>query len=158
MITKLRAFTLLEMLMSIGIMTLVISMVYFMYVSFSEQVYSYFKDSTSSNEVYGFYSQFRTDAYQANTIIKKGNTLVFNFYNNTEVFYDFDDEKLIRRQLDQNQIIYLGGYSFSNIRKRNNGEILINQIKFETLLLGRKIDFIINKRYPSHFLIELNGY
>lgn len=156
--TKLKAFTILEMLMSLGVMTLVISMVYFMYVSFSSQVYGYFNDASSSNQVYGFYKQFRKDAYQATNITKKNNSLILYFYDKKEVYYNFESTQLVRKQFEQLDSIILKEFKISYLGNKKYTKNIVNKITFKTMLLGREIDFTINKKYPCNVLIDINGY
>lgn len=149
--SKIKAFTILEMLMSIGIITLIISMLYFVYVSFSSQVSEYYKESRSVNDTYNFYSQLRLDAYQANTIFKEGDNIVFEFYDNKKVFYFLDGTFLVRKQNNMNNKIYLKDYHVNEI-KSNHLKLLINEMEFKTQLMGRPFNFKVNKTYPSFLL------
>lgn len=147
--TKLKAFTILEMLMSLGVMSLIVSFVYFLYVSFSGQVQDYFKTTTTTEEVYGFYTQFRKEVYLATSIKSVKNKLQLVNYDEKVVEYYFDSKFLIRKQQNQTDSLRLVDFDWKYLSNRNSKEQLVNNIVFKTLLYGKEIEFSINKSYPS---------
>ena len=61
--SRVKAFTVLEMLINIVIMAIIVSMVYYLYSSFTQQVYAYQNTSEEERALQQFYVQMKTDFY-----------------------------------------------------------------------------------------------
>ena len=152
---SLRAFTILEMLINIAIMSIIVGMVYYIYTSFSKQVSFYQSDVEEKNSVSNFCLQIKTDFFKADKIIGNKNSFEVIMYDTSKtVNYEVENDFLYRIQ---NQIIDSLRINKINVSSKENfdfKESYIEKIEIQTFLFDEIIEFAAAKKYPG--LLEFN--
>jgi len=143
------AFTVIEMLFTIAITSVVISVVYVIYANFSKQVYSYFYESTHANEVYSFYQQMKLDAFYANAMLYENQEIVFDYYNGINIHYKKKGDTIFRfRQNKKETGIYIHNLKIYKPKVKLLNKKLVDQISFESRIYEKPIRFSVFKNYP----------
>ncbi len=153
--SSVKAFTVLEMLINMVIMSIIVTMVYYLYTSFSQQVYSYQNATDEGRVLQSWYGQLKKDCYLANKIIETPDgVLEFHFYDNHMVHYKYENQRLLRLQatdtLDM-KALKLDTETFEHVL---TNEQLVYKIAVATELFGETIDIAVAKKYAPNLTMQ----
>lgn len=153
MTKKQPAFTVIEVLLTIAITGVVISLIYVIYVNFSKQVYSFFHNSIVSNEVHAFYQQMKVDAFQSNKMQYINNEIIFSNYNTSEVRYKKEGDSIYRYfKENKGAGVYVNNITVKPFNLLSSGKQLAEKISLESKIYDQPIQFTIFKNYPMTFM------
>ncbi len=145
---KLGAFTVLEVLFTLLLSAIIISMVYSIYSTFSGQTYKLFKEVTNTSEVHTFFSKMNEEVYKAQNVFYDKKKLVLHSYNDTNILYHYDKDSLKRYQNDLfTGSIFVKDFKVQQNSKRLDGRVI--KIQYSTSIFGEEVSFDIIKNYPE---------
>ncbi|SEK29847.1 hypothetical protein SAMN04487910_0191 [Aquimarina amphilecti] len=153
--SKVRAFTILEMLINLTIMSIIMGLIYFAYASFVKQVINYQVSIDEQNELTTSYVQLRTDFFNAERIVKSYKGFKVIPYNNKEIEYKITDKYLIRRQVHMLDTLSINKLTISSDFNIITKEDLITKMIVETTLFDEPIEFVIAKDYAPNLKLKL---
>ncbi|WP_298538919.1 type II secretion system protein [uncultured Aquimarina sp.] len=153
--SKVRAFTILEMLINLTIMSIIMGLIYFAYASFVKQVVNYQASIDEQNELTTSYVQLRTDFFNAERIVKSYKGFKVIPYNNKEIEYKITEKYLIRRQVHMLDTLSINKLTISSDFNSITKEDLITKMMIETTLFDEPIEFIIAKDYAPNLKLKL---
>jgi len=153
---KIKAFTILEMIINLALMSIIISMVYFVYSFFSETVSDYSNMSEENFETQLFYMLLKDDFYLSDKVVSL-NEGDFNivFYNEETITYIQKNEYLFRQkglQIDSLKVTELQ-FEFLLNDTKEASEKLIKSITVKSLLYNKEVPLFVYKNYFSNYLI-----
>lgn len=147
------AFTVIEILLTIAITSVIISVIYVIYANFSKQVHSFFYNSITSSEVYSFYQQMRVDAFQSNSMQYFNNEIVFEKYNTSEIRYKKEGDSMYRYfKGNKGRGAFVNTIKGYPLKVTYKGKKLVEKISLETKIYDQPIQFTIFKNYPTTFV------
>lgn len=147
--TNLNAFTILEVLMNIVIMSIIIGMVYFVYSSFSKQISFYRMDVAEENTLNSFYLRLKTDFFQTDKIIGSTKSFEAIMYDNTKIFYKVEKGYLYRIQNGNRDSLKIKKLDVSSKTYHETQEKLIEKVRLITILFETPLELTFAKGYPS---------
>jgi hypothetical protein len=150
---KLRAFTILEMLINITIMSIIIGMVYYIYSSFSKQIIFYQDDIQEEYVLTSFCLRLKRDFYNAEKIKGSINSLELISYSNKIINYEVGGEFLYRRQQNDVDSLRISKLDVSMLANPMTKENLVQKAQITAFLFGENINFTVMKKYPGIFEI-----
>ncbi|MFD2561889.1 PulJ/GspJ family protein [Aquimarina rubra] len=153
--SKVKAFTILEMLINLTIMSIIMGLIYFAYASFVKQVINYQASIDEQNELTTSYVQLRTDFFNAERIVKSYKGFKVIAYNNKEIEYKITDKFLIRRQIEMLDTLPIKKIKISTDFNSITKEDLVTKMSIGTTLFDEPIEFIITKDYAPNFKLKL---
>lgn len=153
--SKLKAFTILEMLINLTIMSIIMGLIYFAYSSFVQQVINYQKSIDEQNELTRIYVQLKTDFYKADKVIKTFKGFQTVPYNNKRIEYRITDKYLIRNQLGMLDTLDIQKVSVISYTNEISSEDLVTKIEVRTLLFEEPLLFTLVKEYAPNLKIKL---
>ncbi|WP_299242529.1 type II secretion system protein [uncultured Aquimarina sp.] len=153
--SKVRAFTILEMLINLTIMSIIMGLIYFAYASFVKQVVNYQASIDEQNELTTSYVQLRTDFFNAERIVKSYKGFKVIPYDNKEIEYKITEKYLIRRQVHMLDTLSINKLTISSDFNSITKEDLITKMMIETTLFDEPIEFIIAKDYAPNLKLKL---
>ncbi|UZO80689.1 hypothetical protein NBT05_17320 [Aquimarina sp. ERC-38] len=153
--SSVKAFTIMEMLINLVIMSIIMGLIYFAYSSFAQHISSYRKDIEQQNSITRMYNQLKTDLYESEKVVRTDKGFDVIFYNNRKIEYGISNKTIIRRQLQNTdtleiQHIKIIENDFSSTLKR-----AVSQIKIVTQLYDENLNFSVYKYYPPNFKMKL---
>ncbi len=128
--TKLQAFTILEMLLSMLVVSVIISIGYSMYANLNQQIQQFMGATTSNIELWQWQHQLEMDFHNAENIrLIKAQHIEISNYQNTKVSYHFTRNQLVRKQ--EQRVDYLDCKSFSVVLcdSLSEGKSEVKQVK-----------------------------
>ncbi len=146
--TNLKAFTILEMLINIAIMSIIIGMVYFVYSSFAKQVSFYQMDVEEENTLSSFCLRLKADFFKADRIIGADNSFELVAYNTESIYYEVQNNYLFRRQQRDVDSLKIDKIDISSIIDPLTKESLVQKAQITTYLFDKKMEFTVAKKYP----------
>jgi len=156
---KLSAFTILEMLINIAIMSIIIGMVYYIYSSFSKQIVFYQDDIQEEYILTSFCLRLKRDFYNAEKIKGSINSLELRSYNNNIINYEVGGEFLYRIQENDVDSLKISKLEVSILVNPMTKEDLVQKAEIIAFLFGERINFTVMKKYPGIFEIPtVYGY
>ncbi|MBQ4821389.1 hypothetical protein [Aquimarina sp. MMG016] len=152
---KVKAFTILEMLVNLTIMSIIMGMIYFAYSSFVQQVISYQNSIDEENELNRSYVQLKTDFFNAEKVIKSFKSFKIVSYNGKEVSYKITDKYLVRKQIQMLDTLFIDDVKLSSELNVITKEDLITEIAVKTTLFDEPVEFTITKDYAPNLKLNL---
>lgn len=147
--TNLSAFTILEVLINIVIMSIIIGMVYFVYSSFSKQISLYRMDVEEEQALSSFYLRLKTDFFQTDKIIGSAKSFEAIMYDNTKVFYKVEKGYLYRIQNGNRDSLKIKKLDVSSKPHPVTHENMIEKVRLTTMLFEEPMELTVAKKYPS---------
>jgi prepilin-type N-terminal cleavage/methylation domain-containing protein len=158
--TRLKAFTILELLVAMAITGLVVSISGLVYNMLDSQFFSYRKSNEAIVSVFLLDSSLRKDFFEGRSIIAADDrTLIIVKHDVVE--YRFNDEAVLRIQAGRTDTFYLSAQNIKmlldNIEESPGA---INELSFETEVMGESEAFHYLKRCGTEMMInkEEDGY
>lgn len=150
--TKLNAFTVLEVLITMGVMAIIVSLTYLLYGSFSQQVLNFQQNSIEEQNYEQFISQLKMDVFEAEKIVQGNNTLEFRFYNNLRsISYEVNATEITRTQNILKESLAIKNITIQTIE----GSIdLVNKLLINTSLFNEDLEVEIIKVYPPNLSMQ----
>lgn len=153
--SKVKAFTILEMLVNLTIMSIIMGLIYFAYASFVKQVVNYQHSIDEQNELTSSYVQLKLDFYNSDRIVKGYQRFTILTYDNKEVVYDITDKYLIRKQLHMRDTLPLHSLKIDSDFNVYTKEDLVTKIEVNTDLFEEPIKFVVTKDYAPNLKLKL---
>ena len=158
---KLKAFTLMELLIGMIISSIIIGFSYSGYRIIYSQFLDHKKVKKSILETAAINSILNNDFSNAQLIWTNDENQLDVYYNDKrELHYEFQDEYILRRD---NEIIDTFNIGAQNIQKKilfgNDYDYknLTTEFSFESVILGEKETFHFAKTYSAETLINIEG-
>lgn len=148
LVNRLKAFTVMEVLINILLMAILVGMIYFVYSSFVQQVRFYERNTAEQNALITFCTQLKRDFFEAEKITNSTSSFQVVFYDTQVVDYRIGKNYLYRKQGQNKDSLKIRAISKKWISGQNQD--LLNQINFQTVLYDNPIDYKISKEYPSN--------
>jgi len=146
--TSLKAFTLLEVLINITIMSIIIGLVYYIFSSLGQQFRIYQNSLLQKTNLRSFQVNLNQDFFLANRIYGEKNQFELINYNDAIIYYNLNDGFLYRTQgslTDSIEVVSMKIFSEDYISNEN----LVTGVSIRTSLFNESIDLNVQKRYPS---------
>ncbi len=143
---KIKAFTILEIVISLAIMSIIIAMVYTIYTLMSAQLFEYSDQTEQVNAYNQINVTFKRDLHNA-IKIKEINNQVYLLSGKDTVQYEIFENKLVR---STQTMVDTFRVKVSKFKKMNEDELLGNKIqRFETSyeLFDQTIDALYFKNF-----------
>lgn len=153
--SKVKAFTILEMLVNLTIMSIIMGLIYFAYASFVKQVVNYQHSIDEQNELTSSYVQLKLDFYNADRIVKGYQRFTILTYDNKEVVYNITDRYLVRSQLHMKDTLPLQSLKIDSDFNVYTKEDLVTKIEVNTDLFEEPIKFVVTKDYAPNLKLKL---
>ncbi|NHF59000.1 hypothetical protein FK220_006595 [Flavobacteriaceae bacterium TP-CH-4] len=147
--TNLRAFTILEVLINIVIMSIIIGMVYFVYSSFSKQIYFYRSDVEEELALSSFCLRLKADFFQAEKIIGTAYSFEVVRYDTNRIQYEVANGFIYRTQAGNRDSLRIDKIEISSKIDPITNENLIRKAQLSTILFEAPMEFTVAKKYPS---------
>ena len=144
-----KAFTILEMLINIAIMSIIIGMVYYAYSSFAKQVSYYQSGVIEQNELDSFCLQLKTDFFNAEKIVGSTDSFEVFFYNTKSIKYEIKNGFLLRKQNQNVDSLRIRKVNVTTISNPDMNEILVQKAIITTYLFDEPIEYMVTKKYPT---------
>ena len=160
---KVKAFTLVELLVSMLISSIVISMAYVSYDIVYKQFSNYKNINKKINEVILIDMLLKNDFFQAKEIYcKTSDKLIFKDKQNHENTYLFTPGYIIRKSNEVNDTLFIGAskilFKFQNEELFSDNASLTNKLMdefcFESFVLGEIEQFHYKKEYAADVLMN----
>ncbi len=143
---KLKAFTVLEMLINMAITAIIIGTVYYAYLSFSKQVSLYQKTIEEEMNLDSFLTQLKTDFFKAEKIIQsKDQSFNIIFYNEEEINYSANDNYFLRVQNSNVDSIEIKKIDIQTEVNTVNQEKRVKKATVFCSLFSESIEFSVSK-------------
>jgi len=154
--SKVKAFTILEMLVNLTIMSIIMGMIYFAYSSFVQQVIGYQKSVQEQNELTSSYVQLKMDFYTAEKVVKNDKKFTVVFYDvSKKVIYNFTDKYLIRKQLNMLDTLAVEELKVEVQKNEITNEDLVKTLRVKTRLFDEPMEFVIHKTDAPNIVLKL---
>jgi len=154
--SKVKAFTILEMLVNLTIMSIIMGMIYFAYSSFVQQVIGYQKSVQEQNELTSSCVQLKMDFYTAEKVVKNDKKFTVVFYDvSKKVSYNFTDKYLIRKQLNMLDTLAVEELKVEVQKNEITNEDLVKTLRVKTRLFDEPMEFVIHKTYAPNIVLKL---
>lgn len=148
---SLKAFTIMEMLINMVIMSIIIGMVYYAYSSFAKQI-SYFQISVQKEiNLDTFLLQLKTDFFKAEKIVQTNasNSFEVTFYNDNKINYTIKNNSLLRTQNSNVDSLLINKIYLETTTNPINQEKLVQKTTIICSLFNEPIEFVVTKNYPT---------
>ncbi|SRX75260.1 hypothetical protein [Aequorivita antarctica] len=158
---KIKAFTILEMIINLALMSIIVSMVYVVYGYFSKNMTEYSLMTTENFEMASFNTRLKEDFYKADKIIStNGGKFTVIFYDETSVVYRQGEQYLYRENSITRDSIRSKGVTFTFLYSDlpKNSENLIKNVLVNAELYGNDVSLFAYKKYFSNYLNLKNEY
>lgn len=146
---KINAFTILEVLINMVIMSIIIGLVYFIYSSFSKQIIFYQSDVENENKVGNFCLQLKSDFFNAEKVVKSQDGFNILFYDTKAINYKINENLLIRKQYQNLDSLPIKNINLTTVNNKINQENFIQKITCIIYLFDETIEFNVSKKYPN---------
>src|ERR1035437_4240342 len=154
---KLKAFTLLELLIAMVISSIVVAFGYSVYSLMYKQYLSYKKTKTEIVKTMQFNTVLTNDFYNSEEITFSENTIVIFKKNNEPLLYTFNDNFILRKT---NEITDTFKIATTNIqgkfvfKNESFQSTLIDEFSFDSQLSGDVQHFLFAKNYSAATLLN----
>lgn len=151
---KIKSFTLLELMISLLISGIVISISYYVYFLFSAQFVNQQKRSNTVIEFQLFQKAFQND--MANALFVSDSlekTMVMFNSDSANIYYFFAKDIFVRSRNEKNDTFSFPG-RITNLKYLNDSIFVITEIEVETILEKVKINSVFSKRYSAHQIMQ----
>jgi len=153
--SKVKAFTILEMLINLTIMSIIMGLIYFAYSSFVQQVMNYQKSIEQQNKLSRIYVQLKTDFYNADRVVRNNKNFAIVKYDTKEITYKATDKYLIRNQIGVLDTLLIDDITIVSHPNLETKEDLITKMVIKTKLFEEPIEFVVIKEYAPNLTIKL---
>lgn len=158
---KIKAFTILEMIINLAFMSIIVSMVYMIYGYFSKNMTEYSLMTSENFEMASFNTRLKEDFYKADKIVSlNGKEFKILFYDETFVNYRQGEQYLYRENSNTKDSIRSNGIAFTFLypdSPKNPGN-LVKNILVSAELYGNAVSLFAYKNYFSNYLNLKNEY
>lgn len=151
---KVKAFTILEMLINLTLMSIIMGLIYFAYSSFVQQVINYQTAIHEENSLNQIYVQLKTDVFEAEKIVGSNTSFKTIPYNGKEIHYKNSGGFLIRKQAQVLDTLLIRAVNVVTRTNKITKEELITEIKVETSLYNEPIAFKVFKEYAPNIKLQ----
>ncbi len=153
--SKVKAFTILEMLINLTIMSIIMGLIYFAYSSFVQQVINYQSSIEQQNKLSRTYVQLKADFYNADRIVRNNKDFAILKYNTKEIRYKVTGTYLIRNQAGMLDTLQIDDIHMESNLNLITKEELITKMVVKTMLFEEPIEFMVIKEYAPNLTIKL---
>lgn len=153
---KLKAFTLVELLVTMLISSIVIGICYTSYQIVSKQFNDYKALNEKTVEVMLLNELIEKDFLQADSVMKD-NMNVVCFNNNNQITYNFNNNRILRKQTEVQDTFFIQSENVQlkfDDKIAENYQSLIDELSFEAKVIGEQEHFIYRKTYAADVLIR----
>ena len=150
---KLKAFTLLELLIGMIISSIVIAIGYASYNMIYKQYLLYKSYRTELVEFAGLNSELHNNFYNSERVKAKETSLFFEFKNEKEIVFEFNDEFILRKEKESIDTFKVNVLNYKFFLQ-NESNIIVNAISFDSELLKEMVQLRFEKMYSAEKLIE----
>ncbi len=152
---KFKAFTLLEIIITLALMSIVVSLVYVVYGYLARNLNDYAVMSNENYELRQFFTQLKEDIYHCDlltTTNKKDYRL--KFYDESIITYSLIDNYLHRKVGNTNDSIAIDVLSLNYLWQTSNYTLVpITEMRVTSKLYGKEVSFYVYKEYaPDHLI------
>lgn len=154
---KIRAFTLLELLIGMIISSIVIGFCYMSYSIIYKQYMSYKILKLEIVETIQFNSILNADFISAETILFDENILILNSTNRSQLQYDFNDNNILRKDGEVTDTFKLFPTNILPqylIESEQSISSIVNDFSFDSNVLGEPEHFHFTKNYSAETMIN----
>lgn len=152
---KIKAFTILEIVISMAVMAIIITMVYLVYIFFTKNTSEYASMLTENFEMELFYSLLKEDFYKSEKVlVQEDNGFLVVYYDQREVSYYSKARFLFREIQNKKDSIPLGYLEVNTLFEKpmQATENLVQSVTINSELLKQGIPLFVFKEYPSNYL------
>nr|WP_299384800.1 hypothetical protein [Allomuricauda sp.] len=149
-----KGFTVMEVLLTTLISSIIIGMVYFTYVSYTQQLLLFQNGVEEKNHVNRFLFQLKTDFFNSEKVLRKAEAFQVVFYDTKTIDYKIRDGILFREENGQKDSIQVLTSSFETLTDDFHQQELVRLASLNASLFNKPLEFVVGKDYPT--LIQLN--
>jgi len=154
---KLKAFTVIELIMSLLISSVVIAIAFYAFLFLNKQFIRYNSRSGEINEYIIFKTAVENDLKNSEYLLDSTGLLVFKGTNNSDIIYQVSGDYIVRQNefsIDTFKIANTG-FIASYDPKSNN---IINGLLFKPVLLGQDLEIKFDKPFSAEQLMKAERY
>ena len=151
---KLKAFTILEIIIALALTSIIVSMVYAFFLFMSKSTNNYITHSTENMLVQLFYTNLKREAYISEEIVSTNSeNFDMNFYNGEKVQYSMKGDYLFRSKNNQRDSIRVKNVSIEavDLPSLKNNNHLVESIHISAHLFDNEIPMRVYKNYFSKY-------
>ncbi|MFC5048343.1 type II secretion system protein J [Aquimarina hainanensis] len=146
---SIKAFTILEMLVNLAIMSIILGLIYFAYSTFVDQIRLYRESMEQQDKLSGMYLRMKTDFYEAVKIIKTPEGFSAIGYDESSIGYTVQPQQLIRTQGMIKDTIAIEKVVLFSETDKNTGEIYIHKAEIRTTMFEESLSLWVAKQYKA---------
>ncbi len=154
---KVKAFTLLEIIIVLIISSTVITLAFWSYLNVSKYLKTYNENETLNQELVLFLSHFSNDISKAYTITEEKGYLHVNYYNSDPIEYDFYEDFIIRYFQNYPDTFKVSAVNYSYATEPLNDN-WISEIHLTLQASGVEYPLVFNKYYTNQQLFQAYEY
>lgn len=158
---KIKAFTILEIIINLALMSIIVSMVYVVYGYFSKNMTEYSLMTAANFKMDSFNTRLKEDFYNADKIFSiNENEFRVVFYDETYVNYRQEEHYFYRENGNRRDSVHCKGIAFTLLHPDSKGasENLIKNVLVSAELYGNEVSLFAYKNYFSNYLNLKNEY
>lgn len=150
---KIKAFTIMEIVINLAIIGIIVTITYSAYLFFSRSLYEYTNASSENFEQQFFYQKIMDDFYTCQYVTKMSeNTFKIVFYNKTFVQYKHKQGYLFREQNGTVDSIKVTMLTTKLLEKNKvQSDSIIENISLKASLFEQEIPMYVNKEYFADY-------
>lgn len=155
---KLKAFTLMELVVTMIISSIVIGMGYSAYSIIYKQYLNYKSLRTELMDVAGLNAELAANFYHCSRVLKQGeNGLCFELKKDKKINFEFSEQYILRKENDLIDTFKVAAkncvfkYLLDDTDKKAS---LVHTFSFDSELLKEKVHFYFEKEYSSEIVIK----
>ncbi len=141
--TYVKAFTVLELLVGMAVMSILLAMIYVTFNFFSNQVYTYQIENEEIQELNRFDTALKRDMFKAQSIEKKQEGFLLKMYKGDSIRYTFKETYTLRENQIRRDTFQLSGKGV---------EINIPFLVSDSLVQFRGTYYLMGEKIESHFI------
>jgi len=153
--SNIKAFTVLEMLVNLTMMSIIMGLIYVAYTSFVQHVMNYQHSIDEQDRLTRSYVQLKIDFYHADKVVKEYQGFKTVPYDMKQIQYKIMDTYLIRKQIDILDTLPIREIKIASVANTITKEELITKIAIQTSLYDEPIMFTVVKEYPPNLTMRL---
>jgi len=151
--TRIKAFTIIELLVTMLVSSIVVSAGIYVFSTFNKAMIISNSKNLMDTEILQFQQVLKKDFIDADEIYFQYESIIINYHNDEKNYYDISDDYIVREAVNSIDTFNIQVYdSYINYTSKNTK--LVNELVLETEL--DKLDYPIHvyKKYPAEKLIE----
>lgn len=153
-IQKIRAFTLMELMIGLVVSSIAISSGYMLYQFTLKQYNDYKKVRTELVEFASFYSELENNFYHSEKIYFKDNKLQFDGGIINNIKYEFSESYVLRISNNSVDTFKVECSRFNAAKVNSHSNNLVSDVSFVVKFREEYYDVDLNKRYSAKEIIE----